>query len=112
MPAHHARFVFGYLPLCSALLLASPVQAKDYASCLSEKLQGITHDAAVKAMTGACRAQYPDKAAQPIKVSSNIAVPLSEVRALTPEEVYEGHIATMYKTTSRANQEIAARSLL
>ena len=112
MPAHHARFVFGYLPLCSVLLLASPVQAKDYASCLNEKLQGITHDAAVKAITEACRAQYPDKAAQPIKVSSNIAVPLSEVRALTPEEVYEGHIATMYKTTSRVNQEVAARSLL
>ena len=86
MPAHHARFVFGYLPLCSALLLASPVQAQE-----SDK---------------------PLKHTQPIKVSSNIAVPLSEVRALTPEEVYEGHIATMYKTTSRVNQEVAARSLL
>ena len=86
MPARHARFVFCYLPLCSALLLASPVQAQE--------------------------PDKPVKHTQPIKVSSNIAVPLSEVRALTPEEVYESHIATMYKTTSRVNQEVAARSLL
>lgn len=52
-----------YLPFCSFLLLSNPVQASDYASCLAEKLQGITHDAAVKAITEACRAQYPNRAA-------------------------------------------------
>lgn len=58
-----ARAALFYLPFFSFLLLSNPVQASDYASCLAEKLQGITHDAAVKAITEACRVQYPNRAA-------------------------------------------------
>lgn len=35
------------LSLSGVLLLSEPAQANNYASCLAEKLQGITHDAAV-----------------------------------------------------------------
>jgi len=63
MLSTQARAALFYLPFCSFLLLSNPVQASDYASCLAEKLQGITHDAAVTAITEACRAQYPNSAA-------------------------------------------------
>ncbi len=46
------------LSLSVVLLLSEPAQANNYASCLAEKLQGITHDAAVKAITEACQVQY------------------------------------------------------
>ncbi|ELV7510286.1 DUF1566 domain-containing protein [Aeromonas veronii] len=46
------------LSLSGVLLLSEPAQANNYASCLAEKLQGITHDAAVKAITEACQVQY------------------------------------------------------
>ncbi|MGL0931105.1 DUF1566 domain-containing protein [Vibrio vulnificus] len=51
------------LPLSGALFLSKPAQADDYVSCLAEKLQGITHDAAVKAITEACQAQYANNTA-------------------------------------------------
>ncbi|HDZ9234073.1 TPA: DUF1566 domain-containing protein [Vibrio cholerae] len=51
------------LPLCGVLFLSKPAQADDYVSCLAEKLQGITHDAAVKAITEACQAQYANNTA-------------------------------------------------
>lgn len=46
------------LPLSGALFISEPAHANDYVSCLAEKLQGITHDAAVRAITEACQAQY------------------------------------------------------
>lgn len=52
-----------FLPLWSFLFISKPVQASDYPSCLAEKLKGITHEAAVKAITEACQAQYSNRAA-------------------------------------------------
>lgn len=75
MLANHARSALFYFILCSFLLLSNPVQASDYASCLAEKLQGITHDAAVKAITEACQAQYPNiAAANPARAASTAAL--------------------------------------
>ncbi len=55
--------VLFFLSLCGFLCLAKSVQASDYVSCLAEKLQGITHDTAVKAITEACQAQYANNTA-------------------------------------------------
>ena len=52
------RFALFYLPFCSCFSLSSSVQASDYVSCVSKKLQGFTDDAAVKTITEACRVQY------------------------------------------------------
>jgi hypothetical protein len=63
MLTNHARYTLFYFILCGFLLHSNSAQAIDYASCLAEKLQGITHDAAVTAIIEACQAQYPHRAA-------------------------------------------------
>lgn len=63
MSSQRTFTVLFFLSLCGFLCLSKPVQASDYVSCLAEKLQGITHDAAVKAITEACQAQYANNTA-------------------------------------------------
>lgn len=63
MSSQRTLTVLFFLSLCGFLCLSKPVQASDYVSCLAEKLQGITHDAAVKAITEACQAQYANNTA-------------------------------------------------
>ena len=101
------------LPACAlGALLAWPsaVHAKDYPSCLSEKLKGISNDAAIKAITDACRAQYPEKKAAPVRVAG--MTPLSEVESISEAQFYENKIHTMYNTTNRITQEVTAREIL
>lgn len=54
--------VLSYLIFFNSILLPNFVHANDYTSCLAEKLQGITHDLAVKAIIEACRVQHPSEA--------------------------------------------------
>ncbi|MFB2668694.1 DUF1566 domain-containing protein [Shewanella xiamenensis] len=63
MSSQRTFTVLFFISLCGFLCLSKPAQASDYASCLAEKLQGITHDAAVKAITEACQAQYASNTA-------------------------------------------------
>ena len=101
------------LPACAlGALLAWPsaVHAKDYPSCLSEKLKGISNDAEIKAITDACRAQYPEKKATPVRVAG--MTPLSEVESISKAQYYENKIHTMYNTTNRITQEVTAREIL
>ena len=63
MSSQRTLTVLFFLSLCGFLCLSKPVQASDYVSCLAEKLQGITHDAVVKAITEACQAQYASNTA-------------------------------------------------
>lgn len=63
MQGMHSKFALSCFIFFCLVFQTSSALASDYVSCLSEKLQGITHDAAVKAITEACRAQYPNTAA-------------------------------------------------
>lgn len=63
MSSQRTLTVLFFLSLCGFLCLSKLAQASDYVSCLAEKLQGITHDAAVKAITEACQAQYASNTA-------------------------------------------------
>jgi len=63
MSSQRTFTVLFFLSLCGFLCLSKLAQASDYVSCLAEKLQGITHDAAVKAITEACQAQYASNTA-------------------------------------------------